>query len=115
MQLLLASVLFVLAAECLLLHHGWPHALEDPATSRARQESSPAVCYFQPSDVFNCRAPNHETCIIFCLCLAWSCFSRAAPPWLRAHPASHVFSTMMNLLCVLAASVVGVLYLCLNF
>ena len=115
MQLLLASVLLFLAAECLLLHHGWTHAREDPATSRARQESSPAVCYFQPSDVFNFRAPNHETCIIFCLCLAWSCFSRAAGPSLRAHPASQVCSTALNVLCVLAASVLCVLYLCLNF
>ena len=115
MQLLLASGLFFVAAECLLLHHGWTHAQEDPATSRARQESSPAVCYFQPSDVFNFRAPNHETCIILCLCLAWSPFSRGAVPWLRAHPVSHVGATMMNVFCVLIVSVFCVLYLCLNF
>ena len=115
MHLLLASALFFLAALCLGLHHYGKHAREDPATSHAQRDSCPEACFLQPSDVFNFRAPNHETCIIFCLCLVWSCFSRAAPPWLRAHPASHVFATMMNLLCVLAASVLCVLYLCLNF
>jgi len=54
----------------LLLHHGWKHWHEDPATSVAQRESCVAVCYFQLSDVGNFRTCNHEMWIIFFFGLA---------------------------------------------
>ena len=51
-------------ATVLLLHHGWKHALEDPATSVAQRESCAWVCYFQMSDVGNIKTWNHETFIV---------------------------------------------------
>ena len=51
-------------AVLLLLHHGWKHAHEDPATSVAQRESCPEVCYFQASDVCNFRTCNHEMWIL---------------------------------------------------
>ena len=71
-----AMILFYLGV-LLLLHHGWKHSREDPATSHAQRESCPEVCYFQPSDVGNFRTCNHEMWIIlfFFLSLAlwlWS-------------------------------------------
>ena len=51
-------------AAVLLLHHGWKHALEDPATSVAQCESCAWVFYFQMSDVGNIRTWNHETFIV---------------------------------------------------
>jgi hypothetical protein len=59
----LATTCFVVAL-LLLLHHGWKHAHEDPATSLAQRESCPEVCYFQPSDVCNFKTCNHEMWII---------------------------------------------------
>ena len=75
--LLVASGVLFFAAVFLLLHHGWKHGHEDPATSHARQESCPEVCYFQPSDVCNFRTCNHEMWIILFVvlsggCLLWS-------------------------------------------
>jgi hypothetical protein len=58
------------AALLLLLHHGWTHFFEDPATSVAQRESCAWVCYFQMSDVGNCRTWNHEMFIIGFLVLA---------------------------------------------
>lgn len=68
-----AGVLLV-AAVVLLLHHGWEHAHDDPATSLAQRESCPEVCYFQPSDVGNFRTCNHEMWILLLLALALACF-----------------------------------------
>ena len=67
MPLVAAAALFFAAGVLLLLHHGWTHWHEDPDTSLAQRESCLAVCYFQPSDVGNCRTCNHETWILLCL------------------------------------------------
>ena len=115
MHLMLVSGVFFVAAVVLLLHHGWKHARDDPETSRAQQESCPEVCYFQPSDVFNFRTDNHETWIIICFTISWCCFSRSVVPWIRAHSASHVFSMMLNVFCVLIVIVFCMLYVCVNF
>jgi hypothetical protein len=71
--LLAAAALFVAAAALLLLHHGWTHGHEDPDTSAAQRESCLAACYFQPSDVGNCRTCNHETWILASLALGAGC------------------------------------------
>ena len=65
----------------LLLHHGWKHSREDPATSLAQRESCLAVCYFQPSDVGNFRTCNHEMWIIllFSLALIFLVYSYSIP------------------------------------
>ena len=68
-----AAVCFLAAGVALLLHHGWKHAREDPATSLAQRESCPEVCYFQPSDVGNFRTCNHEMWIIFFFSLSLAC------------------------------------------
>jgi len=54
------SVLLFLAGFILLIHHGYNH-MSDPPDSKARVESIPEVCYFQPSDI-----SNHETWILVC-------------------------------------------------
>ena len=64
MALVEAATVFFVVAVLLLLHHGWKHAHDDPATSVAQQESCPEVCYFQLSDVGNFRTCNHEMWII---------------------------------------------------
>jgi hypothetical protein len=74
MPLVVAASLFLVAAVLLLLHHGWKHAHEDPATSLAQRESCPEVCYFQPSDVCNFRTCNHEMWIVLFLALALGCW-----------------------------------------
>ena len=74
MPLAVAASLFLVAAVLLLLHHGWKHAHEDPATSLAQRESCPEVCYFQPSDVCNFRTCNHEMWILLFLALALGCW-----------------------------------------
>ena len=73
MPLVIAASLFFVAAVLLLLHHGWKHAHEDPATSLAQRESCPEVCYFQPSDVGNFRTCNHEMWILLFFSLALAC------------------------------------------
>ena len=73
MHLALASVAFMLLAVLLLLHHGWHHAREDPATSLAHRESCPEVFYFQPSDVGNFSTCNHEMWIILFFSLSLAC------------------------------------------
>ena len=73
MILVAASITFFLVAVLLLLHHGWKHGHEDPATSRAQQESCPEVCYFQLSDVGNFRTCNHEMWIILFFALSLGC------------------------------------------
>jgi hypothetical protein len=73
MFLVEASIIFFLVALLLLLHHGWKHGHEDPATSHAQQESCPEVCYFQPSDVGNFRTCNHEMWIILFFALSLGC------------------------------------------
>lgn len=73
MALAVAAIAFFGAAVLLLLHHGWKHAREDPETSLARQESCAAVCYFQPSDVGNCKTYNHEMWILLLLSLSLVC------------------------------------------
>ena len=115
MHLLVVSGIFFVAAVLLLLHHGWKHAQEDPETSLAQQESSPVVCYFQPSDVFNFRTSNHETWIVLCVCVAWSCWSRSVVPLIRVHSASEVFHVMVIVFCIFIVSVLCMLYLCVNF
>ena len=74
MVLLLLAGAFLAVAVLLLLHHGWKHAREDPATSHAQQESCCAVCYFQPSDVCNFRTCNHEMWIILFVVLSLGCW-----------------------------------------
>lgn len=74
MSLVVAGMTFFLVAVLLLLHHGWKHAHEDPATSAAQRESCPEVCYFQPSDVCNFKTCNHETWILLFLFLALACW-----------------------------------------
>jgi hypothetical protein len=115
MKLLFVSVIFFVVAVLLLLHHGWKHAQDDPETSLAQQESRPEVCYFQLSDVFNFRTTNHETWIILCLCISWSCWSRSVVPWIRVHSASEVFHMMLIVFCFFIVSVICMLYLCVNF
>ena len=71
------AITFFAVAVLLLLHHGWKHAQENPATSHAQHESCPEVCYFQMSDVGNFRTCNHEMWILFFVflalfCLLWS-------------------------------------------
>ena len=56
-----AAAGFFAAGAALLLHHGWKHGREDPATSVAQRESCPEVCYFQLSDVGNFKSCNHES------------------------------------------------------
>jgi hypothetical protein len=73
MALFIASLGFFAAAVLLLLHHGWKHAHEDPATSHAQHESCPEVCYFQPSDVGNLRTCSHEMWIMLFFFLSWAC------------------------------------------
>ncbi len=73
-MLVAAGLFFFCVAVLLLLHHGWEHAQEDPATSLAQQESCPEVCYFQPSDVGNFRTCNHEMWILLCLSLSLACW-----------------------------------------
>ncbi len=68
---------FFAAGAALLLHHGWKHGREDPATSVAQRESCPEVCYFQLSTVGNFKTCNHEMWIILffvlaVLCLVWA-------------------------------------------
>ena len=74
MLLVVAAGLFFLVAVLLLLHHGWKHSREDPATSLAQRESCEAVCYFQPSDVGNFKTCNHEMWILLCFSLALACW-----------------------------------------
>ena len=74
MVLLLLAGAFLVVAVLILLHHGWKHAHEDPATSHAQQESCPEVCYFQPSDVGNIRTCSHEIWIILFVALALGCW-----------------------------------------
>jgi hypothetical protein len=76
-----AAVFFAFVGVLLLLHHGYKHSLEDPATSLAQQESCPEVCYFQLSDVGNVKTCNHEMWIIFffalsIVCLLWSVYTK---------------------------------------
>lgn len=73
MILVALSISFFLVALLLLLHHGWHHAHDDPATSHAQQESCPEVCYFQLSDVGNFRTCNHEMWIILFFTLSLGC------------------------------------------
>lgn len=74
MDLLSAAAVLFAVAVLLLLHHGWEHYHDDPATSRAKQESCPEVCYFQQSDVGNFRTCNHEMWILLLLALSLLCF-----------------------------------------
>jgi hypothetical protein len=74
MPLVAVGMAFFTAAVLLLLHHGWKHAHEDPATSLAQHESCPEVCYFQLSDVGNFRTCNHEMWIILFVLLAAGCW-----------------------------------------
>jgi hypothetical protein len=74
MPLVAAGMAFFAAAVLLLLHHGWKHAHEDPATSLAQQESCPEFCYFQLSDVGNFRTCSHEMWIILFVSLAAGCW-----------------------------------------
>ena len=116
MQLLyVVAVIFFVLAVLLLLHHGWKHGQEDPKTSLAQQESCPQVCYFQVSDVFNFRKPNHETWIIICLCVSWSCWSRSVVPWIRVHSADQVFSMVMTVFSMLIVFVFCMIYICVMF
>jgi len=116
MQLLyVVAVIFFVLAVLLLLHHGWKHGQEDPETSLAQQESCPQVCYFQLSDVFNFRRSNHETWIIICLCVSWSCWSRSVVPWIRVHSADQVFSMMMTVFSMLIVFVFCMIYICVMF
>jgi hypothetical protein len=54
------ALLLFMAGWVLLIHHGYHH-MNDPPDSRAKDESVPAVCYFQISDI-----SNHETWILVC-------------------------------------------------
>jgi len=74
MDPLTAAAFFAFVGVLLLLHHGYKHSLEDPATSLAQQESCPEVCYFQLSDVGNVKTCNHEMWILLCFALAIVCF-----------------------------------------
>jgi hypothetical protein len=76
LPLVVAATIFFAVAVLLLLHHGWKHAHEDPATSVAQHESCPEVCYFQPSDIFNSRS-THEKWIILFFSLGLVCVWRA--------------------------------------
>jgi hypothetical protein len=73
MPLVVAATAFFAVGVLLLLHHGWKHAHEDPATSLAQRESCPEVCYFQLSDVGNFRTCNHENWIILFFFLGLVC------------------------------------------
>jgi hypothetical protein len=73
MNLVIAAAVLFCVAVLLLLHHGWKHAHEDPATSHAQQESCPEVCYFQMSDVGNFKTCNHEMWIILFFTLSILC------------------------------------------
>jgi hypothetical protein len=73
MPLVAVGMAFFAAAVLLLLHHGWKHAHEDPATSLAQHESCPEVCYFQLSDVGNFKTCNHEMWIILFVGLGLVC------------------------------------------
>lgn len=77
MDLNTAAIIFGCVGVLLLLHHGYKHHFEDPATSLAQRESCPEVCYFQLSDVGNFSTCNHEMWILLCfalaiVCLVWS-------------------------------------------
>lgn len=83
MDLNAAAAFFMCVGVLLLLHHGYKHSLEDPATSLAQRESCPEVCYFQPSDVGNFKTCNHEMWILLCfglavVCLVWSLWTSNA-------------------------------------
>ena len=69
---------FLAAGAALLLHHGWKHHREDPATSEAQRESCWQVCYFQPSDVGNFKSCNHEMWIILFFALGVMCLVLSA-------------------------------------
>jgi hypothetical protein len=73
MLLVIAAAVFAALGLLLLLHHGWKHAHDDPATSHAQRDSCPEVCYFQVSDVGNFRTCNHEMWILFFFTLAMVC------------------------------------------
>jgi hypothetical protein len=73
MPLVAVGMAFFAAAVLLLLHHGWKHAYEDPATSVAQHKSCPEVCYFQLSDVGNFKTCSHEMWIILFVGLGLVC------------------------------------------
>ena len=73
MLLVIAAAVFAALGLLLLLHHGWKHAHDDPATSHALRDSCWQVCYFQPSDVGNFETCNHEMWILLCCALALLC------------------------------------------
>lgn len=58
----IASTALLSVGAALLVHHGWKHARDDPATSNAQRESCALVCYFQPKDI-----AHFETWIVVCL------------------------------------------------
>ena len=58
----IASTTLLSVGAALLVHHGWKHARDDPATSNAQRESCALVCYFQPKDI-----AHFETWIVVCL------------------------------------------------
>ena len=58
----IASIALLSVGAALLVHHGWKHAGDDPATSSAQRESCALVCYFQPKDI-----AHLETWIVVCL------------------------------------------------
>ena len=74
MPLVVAAAVFAALGVLVLLHHGWKHAREDPATSLAQRESCWQVCYFQLSDIGNFGSYNHEMCILLFFALALLCF-----------------------------------------
>ena len=73
MLLVVAAAVFAALGLLLLLHHGWKHAHDDPATSHAQRDSCWQVCYFQPHDVGNFSTCNHEMWILLCCALALLC------------------------------------------
>lgn len=73
MPLVIAAVVFAALGVLILLHHGWKHARDDPATSSAQRDSCWQVCYFQWSDVGNFATCNHEMYILLCFALALLC------------------------------------------
>jgi hypothetical protein len=48
MPLVVAAGILFAVGVLLLLHLGWKHSREDPASSLAQRESCLAVCCFQP-------------------------------------------------------------------
>ena len=73
MDLVVAAAVFAALGLLLLLHHGWKHGREDPATSHAQRDSCWQMCYFQPHDVGNFRSCNHEMWILLFFFLALLC------------------------------------------